>query len=76
MLERSNQVGILGSVYSKAACAFIWLGPGDEDSDRALSFIDFLHETLLKYVLGYDKDDLSNDLDLPDDVISPSDDHA
>ena len=44
MLERNHQVGMMGSVYSSSACAFIWLGPGDEDSDLALSFIDSLED--------------------------------
>ena len=67
----------MGSVYSKAACAFIWLGPGDEDSDRALSFVDSLWERVLGYIAGYDGDDLLDDmLDLPDGAISPSDDQG
>ena len=32
----------MGSIYSNSACAFIWLGPGDENSDGPLSLIDTL----------------------------------
>ena len=35
---------MMGSVYSSSACAFIWLGPGDEGSDKAMSFIGYLEE--------------------------------
>ena len=48
MLERNHQVGLMGSVYSSSACAFIWLGPEDEGSDRALSLIDSLDDMLLE----------------------------
>ena len=77
VLERNHQVGIMGSVYSNSACAFIWLGPGDEDSDRALSFIDSLQQILLEHVPGRDaKEILPKYIDLPEDMVLPSDDQA
>lgn len=36
----------MGSVYSSCACAFIWLGPGDEDCDRATSFMEYLNQVI------------------------------
>ena len=67
----------MGSVYSNAGCAFIWLGPRDEDSDQALSFIDSLQEMLLAYIADYDGNDLEDDMiDLPDGAFSPSDDQG
>ena len=72
----------MSSVYSSSACAFIWLGPGNVESDRALSFIDSLKDILVEHViLHYDDDDddddgLPDDLDRLDDRTLPSDDHA
>ena len=77
MLERNHQVGIMGSVYSNSACAFIWLGPGDEDSDRALSFIDSLQQILLEHVPGRDAEEIwPIDVNLPKDMVLPSHDQA
>ena len=57
MLERNHQVGMMGSIYSSSACAFIWLGPGDEGSDRALSLIDSLND-ILEHAVNGSEDDL------------------
>ena len=77
VLERSQQVGIMGSVYSSSACAFVWLGPGDEDSDRALSFIYSLQQILLEYVPGRDAEEIQPDnVDLPEDMVLTSEDQA
>ena len=71
MLERNHQVGIMGSVYSSSACALIWLGPQDEGSDRALSLIDSLDNTVLEYRACGDENDIQDfvdDTNLPADV--------
>ena len=67
----------MGSVYSASACAFIWLGPGNEGSDRAVTLIDSLQQILLEHVpdihamrMGFDK------IKLPEDIVLPSDDKA
>lgn len=57
MLERNHQVGIMGSVYSSSACAFIWLGHGVEDSDRALNLVDSLNDMMLEIDGHCDEDD-------------------
>ena len=36
----------MGSVYSSCACALIWLGPGDEGCDRAMSFMEYLNQVI------------------------------
>ena len=51
MLERNHQVGIMGSVYSSSACAFIWLGHG------ALNLIDSIDDMLLEINGRLDEDD-------------------
>ena len=70
----------MGSVYCNSACAFIWLGPGNVESDRALSFIDSIKEISVEHaILHYDDDDddgLPDDLDRLDDRTLPSDDQA
>ena len=67
----------MGAVYSSSACAFIWLGPGDEGSDRALSFIDSLQQMLLKHVPGRDAIIIwPEDKELPEDVVLMSEDQA
>ena len=67
----------MGSVYSNSAYAFIWLGPGDEESDRVLSFVDSLQQILLEHVPGRDaKEILPSHIDLPKDMVLPSDDQA
>lgn len=35
-LERSHQVNMMGTIYSKARFVLVWLGPGTVDSERAL----------------------------------------
>ena len=47
----------MGSVYSSSACAFIWLGPGDEDCDQAMSFIDSLEYITSERREPLDEDD-------------------
>lgn len=77
VLERNHQVGIMGSVYSNSRCVFIWLGPGDEDSDRALSFIDSLQQILLEHVSDRNAEEIWPDgVDLPEDMDLPLDDQA
>ena len=75
----------MGSVYSSSACSFIWLGPGDEDSDQALSFIDYLQQMvwdplqqmLRKYVPGRDAERIGPDnVDLSEDMVLTSRDQA
>ncbi len=67
----------MGSVYSNSACAFIWLGPGDEDSDRALSLIDSLQQILLEHVPRRDAEEIGlGNVDLPEDMILTSEDQA
>ena len=63
----------MGSVYSNSACAFIWLGPGDQDSDRALSFIGSLRQMFFEHKALHDDGDydlmgLIADMGLPSDA--------
>ena len=71
MLERNYQVGIMGSIYSQSACAFIWLGPGDEDSDNALKIIDLLEKVFKKFAIRRDDGSLLEGLVLPEDLDIP-----
>ena len=67
----------MGSVYSSSACAFIWLGPGDEDSELALSFVDFLHDLYSKYVDRDSSEYWSNEAtELLEDVVLRSNNQA
>ena len=66
----------MGSVYSSSACAFIWLGPGNEASDQALSLIDSLQEMLLEYVPGHNVRETMGNVSLPEDMVLPGDDQA
>lgn len=38
--EKSNQVLLMGSIYSKASIVYVWMGIGKSDSNRALNFIE------------------------------------
>ncbi len=66
----------MGSVYSNSACALIWLGPGDEDSDGALILIDFLEIIYRGHVAPRNDGSLIEDLDLPEDTVPPPDHHS
>ena len=69
----------MGSVYSSSACAFIWLGPGNEASDHALSLIDSLQEILLEHVPGLHVGETvpsNRNVCLPEDMVLPGDDQA
>lgn len=37
--ERQQQVGSMAKIYNNAQHAAIWLGDGDEESDRAMKFM-------------------------------------
>ena len=67
----------MGSIYSSSTCAFIWLGPRDEGSDRAISFIDFLHHMCLKYVYPDSSRRWNDDgMDLLENAVLRSDNQA
>ena len=67
----------MGSVYSNSAYAFIWLGPGDEDSDRALSLTDSLHQKMLEHVSPRNDSHWSIDvLYVVANAVGPLDDQA
>ena len=38
--EKSQQVGIMRSIYQKARCTVIWLGPGTPESEKAFAMCD------------------------------------
>lgn len=38
--EKSNQVRLMGSIYSKASIVYVWMGIGKNSSSRALSFME------------------------------------
>jgi hypothetical protein len=38
--EKSNQVRLMGNIYSKASIGYVWMGIGKNNSDRALDFIE------------------------------------
>jgi hypothetical protein len=38
--ERSSQVKLMNSIYSRAASTTVWLGQSSKDSDKAMDFID------------------------------------
>ena len=60
----------MGSVYSSSACAFIWLGPGNEESDRALTFIGSLQQILPEYARVLFAEAIgSHGVDLLEDII-------
>lgn len=40
MLEKNHQVGLMSQIYSQALITVIWLGPGDEGSNRAIDLLD------------------------------------
>ncbi|KAF2015118.1 hypothetical protein BU24DRAFT_452001 [Aaosphaeria arxii CBS 175.79] len=37
--EKAHQIGLMGDVYSRAEKVFIWLGEGDESTERAMEFL-------------------------------------
>ncbi|KAF1992986.1 HET-domain-containing protein [Amniculicola lignicola CBS 123094] len=42
LAERSSQVPLMAEIYKRAEAVFVWLGPGDEESDIAGKLIDEL----------------------------------
>ena len=68
---------MMGAVYSSSAYAFIWLGPGNEESDRALDFIDSLQQRLLQYAPGHDAETIGPIVQgLPEDMVLTFEDQA
>ena len=63
----------MGSVYNSSARAFIWLGPGDVDCDRALSVVGTLSNRLDEHRARPDGVDLR---DLLQNAVSRSDSEA
>jgi Heterokaryon incompatibility protein (HET) len=43
-IERGNQVSIMGDIYSRASRTVVWLGSGDEETDRAFKICERLAE--------------------------------
>lgn len=41
-LEKSRQVPLMGKIFRTAANTFVWLGEKNEDSDKAMAFLDYL----------------------------------
>jgi len=37
--EKSSQIPLMGSIYSKAKVVYIWLGAGNSESDRAMDYL-------------------------------------
>lgn len=57
--ERSQQVGIMHEIYSRARNALIWLGEGTEYSDRAISLLEyFVLVPMLPKTMGQEISDL------------------
>lgn len=44
LIERGQQVSLMRRVYSQAFSTKVWLGPADEDSDKALSLIHLVSD--------------------------------
>lgn len=38
VIEKSAQVALMGDIYASAARTLVWLGPGDQATDQAMSF--------------------------------------
>jgi len=38
-IEKEQQIPLMGDVYSRAEKAYMWLGEGNEKSDRAMAFL-------------------------------------
>ncbi|KAI0129538.1 heterokaryon incompatibility protein-domain-containing protein [Xylariales sp. AK1849] len=58
-VEKSAQVAMMDRIYSRATAVYAWLGPGDADSDLAMT------------VLGSER--LSAELDLPEELETAHD---
>lgn len=39
-LEKESQIPLMGEIYSVADCVYLWLGPGTEASDTAISYLE------------------------------------
>jgi hypothetical protein len=37
--EKDQQIPLMGEIYSSAAVTYIWLGPGNQKSDRAMALL-------------------------------------
>ena len=45
--ERTDQVCLMGDIYSKADIVIMWLGEGEDDGDAALVFLENFQEQLM-----------------------------
>lgn len=47
--ERSQQVGLMGDIYSSASLIVIWLGTADDSTEPAISLLNNLSGQMLEY---------------------------
>ena len=66
----------MGSVYSSSASAFIWLGPGNEESDRALNWIDSLQLIRSKHIAQDAKEIGPYNIKFPENMVTTTKDQA
>lgn len=52
--ERGLQVGMMGEIYKRAQCVWIWLGDQAEGSNVVFEFLDGEHNVLIRNVLTVD----------------------
>jgi hypothetical protein len=55
LVERSQQVQIMGIVYARAFCRLAWLGPESKNDRLAFDLAEWLSDTL-KAGLGFNPD--------------------
>lgn len=52
--ERNQQILMMRQIYSGASCVYIWTGPGDISSTRALDLIESISHNCFKAIYGQD----------------------
>jgi hypothetical protein len=64
--EKNRQVAIMGEIYSRAKCVLIWIGPEEDESEKALDIMQHLsdrvyfnwYDVTLHPLIQYKKEDM------------------
>jgi hypothetical protein len=61
MVEKRNQINLMGSIYSDATAVFAWLGPGSALTDEAMKEISHFGHTIIRHLMKIISPEMASD---------------